>query len=301
MKIGNVLSLFDGMSCGQIALNRCGIEYDNYFASEIKKDAIIVTQDNYPNTHQLGSVLDVKGKNLPKIDILIGGSPCQDFSIANKVRKGLEGKKSGLFYEYVRLLRETKPRYFFLENVGSMDSEDALIISNELGVAPVQINSELVSAQYRDRLYWTNIQGGGQNLFGSYIEQPKDKKIMLQSILETGFTDRPKARAILESESRPVKNPKSMVHRYIETGMQTIVFENKELMERIPKERIGWFNKHDIDVKEGEVRHFTQLELERLQTVPEGYTKALTRNKAASLLGDGWTVDVIAHIFNFMK
>lgn len=141
----NVLSLFDGMSCGQIALERAGIKVNQYFASEIKPHAIKVTQHNYPNTIQLGDVTKVKATDLPKIDLLIGGSPCQDFSIANKERKGLQGVKSGLFFEYLRLLKECNPKYFLLENV-AMKPKDMELISQYLGTYPVNINSELVSA-----------------------------------------------------------------------------------------------------------------------------------------------------------
>ncbi len=137
-----VLSLFDGMSCGQIALQRAGISYQNYFASEIKKHAIKVTQHNYPNTIQVGDVTKIKAEDLPKIDLLCGGSPCQDFSQANKERKGLKGEKSSLFFEYVRLLQELKPKYFLLENV-SMDDYSYQFISETLGTYPVNINSVL--------------------------------------------------------------------------------------------------------------------------------------------------------------
>jgi DNA (cytosine-5)-methyltransferase 3A len=162
----NVLSLFDGMSCGQIALNKLGIKYDNYFASEIDKYAIKVTQNNYPNTKQLGNVVDVKGKDLPKIDLLIGGSPCQGFSFAGK-QLNFEDHRSKLFFEFVRLLEECKPKYFLLENV-NMKQEYQDIISKYLGVKPILINSNLVSTQNRRRLYWTNIPN---------INQPKDKNI----------------------------------------------------------------------------------------------------------------------------
>lgn len=293
----NVLSLFDGISCGQVALNRAGIKYNKYFASEIKKDAIKVTQDNYPNTIQLGDVTKIKGGDLPKIDLVFGGSPCQDFSVANMERLGLEGNKSSLFFEYARLLKEVNPKWFLLENVGSMDSEDALTISDTLGVYPVQINSSLVSAQLRDRLYWTNIRGGGTNLFGNHIEQPEDKKIFLKDILQSGYTDREKARCILESDGRPLRGLNRMLHRYIETGFTTVIFENKELMDSLFKKRNGWFNEQDFNVQEGDIRYLTQNELEILQTLPKGYTKVLTRDKAAGCIGDGWTVDVIAHIF----
>lgn len=279
----NVLSLFDGMSCGQIALNRAGVKFDNYFASEIKPHAIKVTQHNFPNTIQLGSVTEVKAENLLKIDLLIGGSPCQDFSQANKERKGLQGQKSSLFFEYVRLLKECQPKYFLLENV-YMTPDNYRIISDLMGCEPIRINSSLVSAQLRDRLYWTNIGGFEQDLLGynyPLIEQPKDKNIKLQDILESGFTDREKARSLLESDSKPLKTPEKMLHRY--DKFTTLIFESS-----------------DFDWQKG-IRYFTQTELERLQTIPEGYTSILSRNQAACLLGDGWTVDVIAHIFSYLR
>ena len=151
----NVLSLFDGMSCGQIALNRSGIKYDNYFASEIDKWAIQVTQKNYPNTIQLGDVTKIKGSDLPKIDLVMGGSPCQGFSLAGK-KLNFEDPRSKLFFEFVRIIKELKPTYFLLENV-KMKKEWRDIITNELGCHPILINSSVVSAQNRERLYWTNI------------------------------------------------------------------------------------------------------------------------------------------------
>ena len=152
----NVLSLFDGMSCGQIALNRAGIEYDNYFASEIDKHAIKVTMANYPNTIQLGDVTKVKGADLPKIDLLMGGSPCQGFSFAGK-QLNFDDPRSKLFFEFVRLLKECKPKYWLLENV-KMKKEYEAIITEHLGIEPIAINSELFSAQDRKRVYWTNIK-----------------------------------------------------------------------------------------------------------------------------------------------
>jgi DNA (cytosine-5)-methyltransferase 3A len=281
----NILSLFDGMSCGQQALERAGIKVDNYFASEIKPHAIKVTQHNYPNTIQLGDVTKVFAKDLPKIDFLIGGSPCQDFSSANKEKKGLQGIKSGLFYEYLRLLKEINPKYFLLENV-AMDDKSYSIISHLLGTFPVDINSKLVSAQLRQRSYWTNIGPVEKDLFGMKyckIPQPEDKKISLQSILENGYTDRFKARCILESESRPLKSKDKLYKRYSTHGFINIVFDNEDCR----------YNEN--------LRILEQVELERLQTVKEGYTSILKRNDAACLLGDGWTVDVIAHIFKYIK
>ena len=281
-KIGNVLGLFDGMSCGQIALNRVGIKYDNYFASEIKPHAIKVTKYNYPNTIHIGDITKVDFSELPKIDLLIGGSPCQDFSRANKERKGLRGDKSSLFYYYLKALDICKPKYFLLENV-IMGSENTQIISNELGVYPVRINSSLVSAQLRDRQYWTNIQGDDiPDFYGRSISQPKDKKITLQSILIDGYADRNKARCLLESDSRRLTTPKKMMHRYFSKGFTTLVFG-------------------DLKEKENTCRYLNQTELERCQTAPDGYTKILTRDQAACLLGDGWTVDVICHILKGIK
>lgn len=332
----NVLSLFDGMSCGQIALERAGIKVDNYFASEIKPHAIKVTQHNYPNTIQLGDVRNIKASDLPKIDLLIGGSPCQDFSLANKERKGLKGEKSGLFFEYLRLIKELKPAYFLLENV-AMTDKDLESISQYVGTYPVNINSSLVSAQMRNRNYWTNIGPEYRDLFGFRycdIPQPKDKKIMLKDIIEYGYTDMDKSRCILESESRPLKQQHKMAHRYFNSGFTTLITKDEETYLRVKEAtKIGFVdigNNEAVDLsfptsktrrgrsmidksncllrnneyfvfQDGDLRYFTQTELERLQTVPEGYTSILKRNDAACLLGDGWTVDVIAHIFSFIK
>ncbi len=185
----NVLSLFDGMSCGQIALREAGIKVDKYFASEIDKHAIAQTQLNFPDTIQLGDVTQVRGSDLPKIDLLIGGSPCQGFSFAGK-QLNFKDPRSVLFFEYVRILRELKainPDIKFLfENV-RMRKEYQFVISNELGLFPVEINSALVSAQNRVRLYWTNIRTRTEGLFSEVftdIPQPKDKGLLLQDILE---------------------------------------------------------------------------------------------------------------------
>ena len=205
----NVLSLFDGMSCGQIALGRVGIKVSKYYASEIDKYAIAVTQANYPDTIQLGSVVDVDCSKLDRIDMLIGGSPCQSFSFAGK-RKGMSTKceteiltlehylelkadgyefegQSYLFWEYMRVLKEVKPKYFLLENV-MMGEKWERVLSKAIGVNPIEINSSLVSAQSRRRLYWTNIGMEPRGLFGdleSIIKQPKDKGILLRDVLES--------------------------------------------------------------------------------------------------------------------
>lgn len=171
----NVLSLFDGISCGRVALERAGIEVENYYASEIDKYAIQITQKNYPDTIQIGDVTQVKADDFKDVDLLIGGSPCQGFSFAGK-QLNFDDVRSKLFFEYVRLLNEIKPKYFLLENV-KMKQEYQDIISKYLGVEPIEINSSLVSAQNRKRLYWTNIPN---------IQQPHDKGIMLKDIVHEG-------------------------------------------------------------------------------------------------------------------
>ena len=174
-----VLSLFDGISCGQLALKRAGVRIDTYYASEIDKYAIKVTQHNFPNTIQLGDVTKIDfNKFIGKIDLLIGGLPCQDLSIAKKDRKGLEGSRSGLFFKYIEALKTIKPKYFLLENVASMKKEDKDTITEIIGVEPIMINSALLSAQQRKRYYWTNIPG---------VVQPEDKRIFLKDILTGGL------------------------------------------------------------------------------------------------------------------
>ena len=279
-----VLSLCDGMSIAHIALDRIGMHVDKYYAAEIKDVAIKVTKENYPDTIHIGDVNKVRYKggilytengnyNVGKIDLMVFGSPCQSFSIAMKtdMRVGLKDKtRSGLFLECYRILQEVQPTWFLLENVASMKDEDRDCLTEFMGVDPIRINSKLVSAALRDRYYWTNIQG---------ITQPEDKGITLQSILTSGYTDREKARALLVSDSRPLTDKKRMLHRY--KKFTTIVWEEKGNDESI--------------------RYLNQTELERCQTVPEGYTKCLTRNEAADVLGDAFTVDIIAHIFSFIN
>ena len=293
-----VLSLFDGMSCGQIALNELGLKVDKYFAAEIKKIAIKVTKYNYPDTIHIGDVTKVYFKDeilytengnykVGHIDLLCGGSPCQDLSNMNKKQVGLKGAKSSLFWEYARIKKEVNPTYFFLENVGSMPYSDAMEITKEMGVDGIRINSSLVSAQLRDRIYWTNIKGNGIDLFGNnYIEQPIDKKIKLKDILESGYTDKEKAVCII-------------ARSYIASPVDPIKM-NRWLFKRQQKGfvNVKWKNK---DMTEDNVLMLSQTELERLQTVPEGYTKCLTQREASNVLGDGWTVEVIKHIFQYIE
>lgn len=210
----NVLSAFDGLSAARIALERIGITPDKYFASEIDKYAIQVACRNYCDTIQLGDITTIDLTTLPKIDLLIGGSPCQDLSIAAKNRKGLQGSRSGLFYEYLRLRDKLKPTYFLLENVVSMSKESRDIITSEMGVEPIMINSSLVSAQHRKRLYWTNIPN---------VTQPDDCHIYLCDILESGEVDKDKSYCIDASYYKGTN-----LEHYLTNSMSQVVFEPKE-------------------------------------------------------------------------
>jgi site-specific DNA-cytosine methylase len=255
----NVLSLFDGVSCGRLALERAGVKVDKYFASEIDKYAIQVTTKNYPDTIQLGDITKIH--SVPeKIDLLIGGSPCQGFSFAGK-QLNFDDPRSKLFFDYVRILNLVKPKYFLLENV-NMKKEYQDIITNYLGVEPIKINSELVSAQMRNRLYWTNI---------SDVAQPEDKGILLSDIIESGYVDRKKS-FCLDANYFKGGNLKS----YFEKHRRQIVFTNE---------------------KKTDFRMLTTLECERLQTLPDGYTEGVSNTQRYKMIGNGWTVDVIKHIF----
>jgi site-specific DNA-cytosine methylase len=268
-RFSSVLSLFDGMSCGQIALNRIGIEYDNYFASEIDKHAIKVTQTNYPKTIQLGYVTKVFAKDLPKIDLLIGGSPCQGFSFAGK-GLNFEDPRSKLFFEFVRLKNETQPKYWMLENV-KMKAEHQNIISEILGVKPILINSSLVSAQNRERLYWTNIP---------MAELPTDKGFLLKDIIENGS-----GKKLTEQTA---KRPRTL---------RNFRFNNQKSFCMLATMWKGSQSNGMTVIDDNGFRNITPLECERLQTVPDGYTSSVADTNRYTMLGNGWTIDVIAHIF----
>ena len=301
----NVLSLFDGMSCGQIALNKADIPYSKYYASEIDKYAIQITQKNYPETIQLGDVSKINIESLPKIDLLIGGSPCQGFSIAGK-KLNFEDSRSKLFWEYVRIKEELNPKYFLLENV-MMKKEWIDIISNALKVQPIMINSSDFSAQNRKRLYWTNIP----------VKKWGKKEIYLKDILESGQSDRLKSYAVTAAYGNVI--PADMVK-----CKRTQIFKTVRLGE-IGKggqgERVYSVNGksvslsaqgggrgaktglYHIDLPDGQyyIRKLTPVECERLQTVPDNYTEGVSNTQRYKMLGNGWTVDVIAHILSGMK
>jgi DNA (cytosine-5)-methyltransferase 3A len=354
-----VLSLFDGISCGRVALERAGIPVTKYYASEIDKYAISVSKKNYPDIVHVGDICNLRSEDFKDVDLIIGGSPCTNLSKAGD-RTGLQGKESRLFFEYVRLLKEVKPKYFLLENV-NMKKEWADEISNILGVQPVKINSSLVSAQNRVRLYWTNIPN---------VTQPEDKGILLQDVLEEGVTERTKSLCLTATYGKG-----ETLQRYLTKGNRQLIFTggalrgrylidgvrqdskvdtlkgltkqrlelNKEgksnCLTKVQKDslvvRLGHLGKggqgervysvqgksvclsakgggrgaktglYLIDLPDGDyyVRKLTPIECERLQTLPDGYTalgcegETISNTQRYKMLGNGWTVDVIVHIF----
>jgi len=335
----NVLSLFDGISCGQIALERAGIEVENYFASEIDKYDMQITMANYPNTKQLGDVKNVTATQLPKIDLLIGGSPCQGFSFAGK-GLNFDDPRSKLFFEFVRLKNECNPTYFLLENV-KMKKEYQDIISSYLGVEPIMINSNLVSAQNRVRYYWTNIPVKGL---------PNDRGILLKDITEDGLqslglaqrgrydengkviqkyelngTEKSNAMTTVSKDTLlfiPVDKHSSnsglvclggvmkpthklwldngkLLQRNFSQGNRVYSSDGKSATLNANSGGIG--GKTGLYEIEGVIRKLTRLECERLQTVPDGYTNSISDTQAIKALGNGWTVDVISFIFSFLR
>jgi site-specific DNA-cytosine methylase len=286
----NVLSLFDGMSCGQIALDQLGIKVDNYYAAEIDKDAIKIAKKNYPNTIHLGDVTKINGTDLPKIDLLIGGSPCQGFSFAGK-QLNFNDPRSALFFEFVRLLKETNPKYFLLENV-RMKTEYQDVITEHLNwIEPIAINSSLVSAQNRNRLYWTNIPN---------VDQPKDKGIFLQDIFEQNTNEKIYAEPYYKINTKQlsylgyVGNAPKQATKVFSTRGKSVCLTalgggqgGKTGLYEIPNTRT--------------CRKLTPTECEALQTVPYGYTEGVSNTSRYKMLGNGWTVEVIKHIFKNIK
>ena len=381
MKPLTVLSLFDGISCGRVALQRANIPVAKYYASEIDKYAIQVTQKNWPDTIQIGDVTKIDFTQfIGKIDLLIGGSPCQDLSIAGN-RAGLEGERSGLFFKYVEALNTIKPKWFLLENNVGMPQEAYEKISELMGCYPIEINSARVSAQNRCRYYWTNIGPKQYNLYGfptCDIPQPKNKNIVLQDVLESGVADSRKSGTLCASDYKGMgSSPLEYMTKHQgrpyacepicdfvkkkydefakEKGYIPIKFNpyhKKEITEKAPTQtccsnsqttsstvmmfepvRIGTLEGlsngqanriysvrgksvclnanggggaktrlYKIDLPDGDyrIRKLTPLECERLQTLPDNYTDGISATQRYKCIGNGWTVDVIAHIFSFI-
>ena len=275
----NILSLFDGMSCGRIAAERAGLTVTKYYASEVDKYAIKVSQANWPEIIQLGDVTKWRewDINWSSIDLLIGGSPCQGFSFAGK-QLAFDDPRSKLFFVYVDILkhiRSVNPDVkFLLENV-KMKKEHLTVISEQVGVEPVFINSALVSAQNRQRYYWANWE----------IAQPGDKCVFLADVIESGAVDREKSYCI---DACYYKG--GSVNNYMDKKRRQVALCQSE-------QRLCVFEKNDTRP----VRKLTPIECERLQTVPENYTAHVSNSQRYKMLGNCWTVDVIAHIFRSIK
>jgi len=307
----NVLSLFDGMACGRIALERCGHKVDRYFASEVDKYAMKVAKANWPDIEHIGDVCGVMWPETfegIKIDLLMGGSPCQGFSFAGN-QLNFDDPRSRLFWEFVRILKETKPRYFLLENV-RMKKQSQDVISEALGVEPIAINSNLVSAQNRHRLYWTNIP---------FVFMPADKGIVLKDILEDGLVDRDKSHC-LDANYWKGGNLK----QYFEKHRRQLVFSSNGICHVGDADIPGFAARRRVYHPEGKSptllsatggahqpkilqdegltwRKLTCVECERLQTVPDNYTAHVSNTQRYKMLGNGWTVDVISHILKNME
>ena len=287
----NVLSLFNGMNTGRQALENVGIPVNKYYSSEIKPYAIELTQHHFPDTIQLGDVTKWKEWDIDwkSIDLVLSGSPCQDLSAAGK-RAGINGSRSSLFFTFVEILEHIKSLnsnvLFLQENVGSARKEDVGIMSRSLGVYPVRINSSLVTAQLRDRYYWSNIRTKQDGIFGDVITdipQPKDKGILYKNIITSGKVNRQKSKCLLEGlyNSFCYKDEKSIeAQNYL-----------------IKKESFGVLLIYEDDY----IRTVNKIEMCRLQGFPDDYCDILTTAKAGSLLGDGWTLPIIEHIFKFIK
>lgn len=278
----NVISLFNGMGTLRQAFSDLGVNIDKYYSSEIKPYAIELQQHHFPDVIQVGDVTKWREWDIDwaNVDFIGSGSPCQDLSAAGK-RAGLNGSRSSLFFTFVDILnhvKELNPNVKFLqENVGSASTLDVGIMSRALGCYPVRINSSLVTAQLRDRYYWTNIRTK-ETLFDvvSDIPQPKDNKIILQDILTSGTTKEQKHKCLNTTTASP-RSQKSLLHRNETTGMVTLIYEGDS------------------------VREINQVEMCRLQGFPDDYCDILDKRKAISLLGDGWTLPVIKHILSYLN
>lgn len=338
----NVFSAFDGISCARYTLEKAGVKVDNYFASEIDKFPIAITQHNYPDTVQLGDIRNIAARDLPKIDFMFGGWPCQGHSIAGK-RAGLKDTRSGLFWELVRLKNELQPKYFLFENVTKIKPDELEIINKELGVEPVRINSSLVSAQNRERYYWCNWA----------VEQPRDRGITLNHILETRydvktgkrgqykkFQDKggslcggansggnhsdmdivgvEKSKCIRVGGKGSPHNSKQNWDSYPVVGCRIVGevtdIKGHDILKRVYDTYAksptittltGGNQFVKIAIDNYYWRRYTPIECERLQTLPDNYTqfgnfdgvvKPMSNTQRYKALGNGWTVEVIAHM-----
>jgi DNA (cytosine-5)-methyltransferase 3A len=274
-----VLSLFDGIACARVALEKANISVGKYYSSEIDKDAIKIAEKNHPNLIQLGDVTQIDSL-LEKPDLIIGGSPCQDLSIAGK-RAGLSGDRSGLFYHFVRLVKDLQPTHFILENVASMSKESKDLISDELGVDPIMIDASYFTAQIRRRYFWCNFR----------VPQPTKKIVVLKDILEPrdralDITDRMMAKregTLAYVNAWKFVRTEDQLARTLTTGGQNI-------------SNTGATNLY----KDGRYWKLTPVECERLMGLPDGYTEGVSNTARYFVLGNGFNVDVVAHILKHM-
>jgi DNA (cytosine-5)-methyltransferase 3A len=330
----NVLSLFDGISCARVALDRAGIPVNCYLASEIDKNAIKISEKNYPDIIRVGSVVDLEIEG--QIDLLIGGSPCQDLSIAKKDRKGLEGDRSGLFWEYVRIKNECKPQWFILENVASMPKADKDIITKEMGVDPVMFNASLVSAQSRKRLFWTNIP----------FDLPEDRGILLKDILQPDVDEKFYIKKTMKANGKTtgkvghIGNNDAQANRVYDTdgksctlsahggglGAKTGLYKmGRDMGRRLDENGRRQEGNKDVPITRSidlrtddksntltsvtkdnlvvgdRIRKLTPIECERLQGLPDNYTEGVATTNRYKCLGNAFNVDVIAHILSRVK
>ena len=296
IKIRNVLGLFDGISCGQVALQRAGIKYDTYYASEINKYTLKISEKHFPETVQLGDIKNWKEWDLDNIDLLMGGSPCQGFSLAG-LRLNFDDPRSKLFFDFVDVLKHYQPKYFLFENV-VMKQEIQDAISKELGVEPILINSGLVSAQSRDRLYWTNIP---------HVTQPPEKEIYLKDIIEPNLPDTQIKGGNLKEYFKDAEgklSSRGLCH------IGTADLNGFDSIKRVyhPDGKSPTLTTNGSGNSESKIctsdkkwRKLTPLECERLQNLPDGYTEGISNTQRYNAIGNGWTVDIIAHLFRNIR
>jgi DNA (cytosine-5)-methyltransferase 3A len=331
-----VLSLFDGISCARVALERAGIPVEVYYASEIDKNAMKVSAKNYPDIIQVGDIKNLCG-TCDTYDLLIGGSPCQDLSIAKQGRKGLDGDRSGLFWEYVRIWKVAKPTWFLLENVASMPQKDKDIITKEMGVEPVMFNASLVSAQSRKRLFWTNIP----------FALPEDKGVLLRDILQpdaevdermfcvaatySHVNRRTQVKQVKQVKLGHIGNSDSQGSRVYDTDGKSVCLSANgggsgaktglyavagrsgvradDELTSVPKDNLvvlaDDFSAESESESESEsetrIRKLTPIECERLQCLPDNYTEGIAMTNRYKCLGNAFCVDVVAHILQGLK
>ena len=287
-----VLSLFDGISCGRLALERSGITVDRYVAYEIEPNAIKVIKANWDDIEHYGDVTVADFSQYKGFDVIIGGFPCQDLSINKKDREGLEGKRSGLFWHLVRAIKEVNPKYFLVENNYKMPKKDQDIITKTLGVEPILIYSGKVSAQSRYRLYWTNIPN---------VQQPEDLHIYLKDIVEHSATKEKDLVDITKFNDKIYNNcdRPARIGTIGKGGQGERVYSIEGKSVTLKANGGGRGAKSGLYLIDGKVRKPTPIECERLQTLPDNYTACLSDNERRKVIGNGWTVDVIAHIFSY--